>query len=190
MSAYALIVEDGTALARQVRRGEVAMPDDDDLADKYLAADAAMSAAGLGWYEVSNWATGPDAQCRHNVGYWNGDNWWGVGPGAHSHVGGVRWWNVKHPAAWTGRIAAGESPAHARETLDAETRRVERVLLEVRLRSGLPLDALDAGRPGRRARAGGRRAGDPRGRGAGAHDPRSIAGRRRGAGAAALAFSS
>ena len=147
VSAYALIVEDGTALARQVRRGEVAMPDDDDLADKYLAADAAMSAAGLGWYEVSNWATGPDAQCRHNVGYWNGDNWWGVGPGAHSHVGGVRWWNVKHPAAWTGRIAAGESPAHARETLDAETRRVERVLLEVRLRSGLPLDALDpAGR--------------------------------------------
>ncbi len=144
VSAYALIVEDGTALARQVRRGEVAMPDDDDLADKYLAADAAMSAAGLGWYEVSNWATGPDAQCRHNVGYWNGDNWWGVGPGAHSHVGGVRWWNVKHPTAWTGRIAAGESPAHARETLDAETRRVERVLLEVRLRSGLPLDALDA----------------------------------------------
>jgi oxygen-independent coproporphyrinogen-3 oxidase len=147
VSAYALIVEDGTALARQVRRGEVAMPDDDDLADKYLAADAAMTAAGLGWYEVSNWATGPDAQCRHNVGYWNGDNWWGVGPGAHSHVGGVRWWNVKHPAAWTGRIAAGESPAHARETLDAETRRVERVLLEVRLRSGLPLDVLDpAGR--------------------------------------------
>ena len=144
VSAYALIVEDGTALARHVRRGEVAMPDDDDLADKYLAADAAMSAAGLGWYEVSNWATGPDAQCRHNVGYWNGDNWWGVGPGAHSHVGGVRWWNVKHPTAWTGRIAAGESPAHARETLDAETRRVERVLLEVRLRSGLPLAALDA----------------------------------------------
>ena len=95
-----------------------------------------MSAAGLGWYEVSNWATGPDAQCRHNVGYWNGDDWWGVGPGAHSHVGGVRWWNVKHPAAYAGRLAAGESPAHARETLDAETRRVERVLLEIRLRPG------------------------------------------------------
>ncbi len=147
VSAYALIVEDGTALARQVRRGEVAMPDDDDLADKYLAADAAMDAAGLGWYEVSNWATGPEARCRHNVGYWSGDNWWGVGPGAHSHVGGVRWWNVRHPAAWTGRLAAGESPAHAREVLDAETRRVERVLLEVRLRSGLPLHELDpAGR--------------------------------------------
>ena len=147
VSAYALIVEEGTALARRVRRGEVAMPDDDDLADKYLLADAALSAAGLGWYEVSNWATGADARCRHNVGYWEGANWWGVGPGAHSHVGGVRWWNVKHPTAWTGRIAAGESPAYAREVLDAETRRVERVLLEVRLASGLPVDVLDdAGR--------------------------------------------
>jgi oxygen-independent coproporphyrinogen-3 oxidase len=147
VSAYALIVEEGTALARRVRRGEVAMPDDDDLADKYLLADAALSAAGLGWYEVSNWATGAEARCRHNVGYWEGANWWGVGPGAHSHVGGVRWWNVKHPTAWTGRIAAGESPAYAREVLDAETRRVERVLLEVRLASGLPVDVLDdAGR--------------------------------------------
>ena len=147
VSAYALIVEEGTALARRVRRGEVARPDDDDLADKYLLADAALSAAGLGWYEVSNWATGADARCRHNVGYWEGANWWGVGPGAHSHVGGVRWWNVKHPTAWTGRIAAGESPAYAREVLDAETRRVERVLLEVRLASGLPVDVLDdAGR--------------------------------------------
>ena len=147
VSAYALIVEEGTALARRVRRGEVAMPDDDDLADKYLLADAALSAAGLGWYEVSNWATGADARCRHNIGYWEGANWWGVGPGAHSHVGGVRWWNVKHPTAWTGRITAGDSPAYAREVLDAETRRVERVLLEVRLASGLQLDVLDdAGR--------------------------------------------
>ena len=147
VSAYALIVEEGTALARRVRRGEVAMPDDDDLADKYLLAEAALSAAGLGWYEVSNWATGADARCRHNIGYWEGANWWGVGPGAHSRVGGVRWWNVKHPTAWTGRITAGDSPAYAREVLDAETRRVERVLLEVRLASGLQLDVLDdAGR--------------------------------------------
>ena len=147
VSAYALIVEEGTALARRVRRGEVAMPDDDDLADKYLLADAALSATGLGWYEVSNWATGADARCRHNIGYWEGANWWGVGPGAHSRVGGVRWWNVKHPTAWTGRITAGDSPAYAREVLDAETRRVERVLLEVRLASGLQLDVLDdAGR--------------------------------------------
>jgi oxygen-independent coproporphyrinogen-3 oxidase len=147
LSAYALIVEDGTALARRIRRGEVSMPDDDDLADKYLAADAALEAAGLRWYEVSNWARDEAAACRHNVRYWTGADWWGVGPGAHSHVGGVRWWNVKHPAAYAARIGAGASPAHAREVLDDETRRVERVLLETRLRAGLPVDVLDdAGR--------------------------------------------
>ncbi len=145
LSAYALIVEEGTALARRIRRGEVAMPDDDDLADKYLAADAALEAAGLRWYEVSNWARDDAAACRHNALYWTGADWWGVGPGAHSHVGGVRWWNVKHPAAYAGRIAASASPAQAREVLDGETRRVERVLLETRLRAGLPVDVLDAG---------------------------------------------
>ncbi|MGZ8742698.1 MAG: radical SAM family heme chaperone HemW [Nocardioides sp.] len=147
LSAYALIVEAGTALARRISRGEVAMPDDDDLADKYLATDAALEAAGLRWYEVSNWARDDAAACRHNLAYWTGTDWWGAGPGAHSHVGGVRWWNVKHPSAYAGRIAAGSSPAHAREVLDPETQRVERVLLETRLRTGLPVDALDeAGR--------------------------------------------
>jgi oxygen-independent coproporphyrinogen-3 oxidase len=149
LSAYALIVEEGTALARRIRRGEVAMPDDDDLADKYLEADATLEAAGLRWYEVSNWARDDAAACRHNVLYWTGADWWGVGPGAHSHVGGVRWWNVKHPTAYAGRIAAGTSPAHAREVLDGETRRVERVLLETRLRAGLPVEVLDG--PGRAA---------------------------------------
>ncbi|GAA1578808.1 MULTISPECIES: radical SAM family heme chaperone HemW [Kribbella] len=144
VSAYALIVEDGTQLARRIRRGELPMPDDDDLADKYVLADSLLSAAGLGWYEVSNWARSTAARCRHNELYWRGDTWWGIGPGAHSHAGGVRWWNVKHPTAYAERIAAGESPAYARETLDAETRRVERVLLEVRLSAGLPLDVLDA----------------------------------------------
>ena len=143
VSAYALIVEEGTALARQIRRGEVAMTDDDDLADKYLQADEALEKAGLSWYEVSNWARGPAAACRHNVGYWTGGDWWGVGPGAHGHVGGVRWWNVKHPTPYAVRIAEVRSPAQAREVLDAETRRVERVLLETRLRDGLPLDVLD-----------------------------------------------
>ena len=147
LSAYALIVEEGTALARRIKRGELPMPDDDDLADKYLAADGALEAAGLGWYEVSNWARDDGAACRHNVAYWTGADWWGVGPGAHSHVGGVRWWNVKHPTAYAGRVAAGTSPAHAREVLDAETQRVERVLLETRLRAGLPVEVLDdAGR--------------------------------------------
>ena len=123
------------------------MPDDDDLADKYLLADERLTAAGLGWYEVSNWARDEAARCRHNVLYWTGADWWGVGPGAHSHVGGVRWWNVKHPAAYAGRLAAAVSPAAAREVLDAETRRIERVLLELRLRDGLPVLALDqAGR--------------------------------------------
>ena len=130
-------MEDGTALARQVRRGELPMTDDDDLADKYLLADERLAAAGLGWYEVSNWARDEASRCRHNLLYWTGGDWWGVGPGAHSHVGGVRWWNVKHPAAYADRLAAGRSPAHAREVLDAESRRVERVLLELRLRDGL-----------------------------------------------------
>ena len=147
LSAYALIVEEGTALARQIRRGEVAMPDDDDLADKYLAAEETLARAGLGWYEVSNWSSSRATRCRHNELYWTGADWWGVGPGAHSHVGGVRWWNVKHPTAYAGRLEAGTSPAHGRETLDAETRRVERVLLELRLRDGLRVDVLDeAGR--------------------------------------------
>lgn len=144
VSAYALIVEDGTALARQVRRGEVAMPDDDDLADKYLLADELLEAAGLGWYEVSNWARSDAARCRHNLLYWQGADWWGVGPGAHSHVGGVRWWNVKHPSAYADRLASGLSPAHARELLTDEDRRVERVLLELRLRDGVPAEVLDA----------------------------------------------
>jgi putative oxygen-independent coproporphyrinogen III oxidase len=143
VSAYALIVEEGTALARQIRRGQVPMPDDDDLADKYLAADEALERAGLRWYEVSNWARDDASACRHNLGYWTGGDWWGVGPGAHGHVGGVRWWNVKHPAAYAARIEEGLSPAHGREVLDPETRRVERVLLETRLRSGLPTEVLD-----------------------------------------------
>jgi putative oxygen-independent coproporphyrinogen III oxidase len=147
VSAYSLIVEDGTALARRVRRGEVPMPDEDDLADKYLLADQRLEAAGLGWYELSNWARDEQARCRHNLLYWTGGDWWGVGPGAHSHVAGTRWWNVKHPAAYAERLAAGRSPAQDHEVLDAETRRIERVLLEVRLREGLPLEALDeAGR--------------------------------------------
>jgi putative oxygen-independent coproporphyrinogen III oxidase len=143
VSAYALIVEDGTALARRVKRGELSAPDDDVLAAYYETIDAALSAAGLHWYEVSNWASSAAAQCRHNIIYWQGGDWWGAGPGAHSHVGGVRWWNVKHPAKYAAELAAGRSPAAGRETLSAEDRRVERVLLELRLAAGLPVDALD-----------------------------------------------
>jgi len=142
VSTYALIVEEGTKLARQIARGEVPPVDDDLHAAFYEAADARLTAAGYHWYEVSNWARDPSQRSRHNRAYWLGHDWWGVGPGAHSHVGGVRWWNVKHPAAYAQRLAAGLSPAAGRETLDAETRRVERVLLQTRLVEGLPTDAL------------------------------------------------
>lgn len=152
LSAYALIVEDGTKLARQISRGEVAQPDDDLQADMYDLADERLSGAGYDWYEVSNWATDAAHRSRHNLAYWTGQDWWGVGPGAHSHVGGVRWWNVKHPAAYASRLAAGESPAAGRETLDAETRRVEAVLLRSRIAEGLPTSLLDAA--GRTAVAG------------------------------------
>jgi len=143
VSAYSLIVEEGTALARRVKRGELPMPDEDDLADKYVMVDDRLAAAGMEWYEVSNWARDEASRCRHNLLYWTGGDWWGVGPGAHSHVGGVRWWNVKHPAAYADRLAAEVSPAQAREVLDDESRRMERVLLELRLRDGLPVDVLD-----------------------------------------------
>ncbi|HEY0888553.1 MAG TPA: radical SAM family heme chaperone HemW [Nocardioides sp.] len=147
VSAYSLIVEEGTALARRVKRGELPMPDEDDLADKYAVADDAMTAAGLAWYEVSNWARSPESRCRHNVLYWTGADWWGAGPGAHSHVGGVRWWNVKHPVAYADRLGAALSPAHGRELLSLEDQRVERVLLELRLVTGLDVAVLDdAGR--------------------------------------------
>ncbi|HTE72099.1 MAG TPA: radical SAM family heme chaperone HemW [Actinomycetes bacterium] len=144
LSAYALVVEEGTRLAAQVRRGEVPAPDDDDLADRYLLADEVLAAAGLQWYEVSNWSTTPDQRARHNEGYWLGHDWWGVGPGAHSHVGGTRWWNVRHPAAYAARLAETVSPALAREVLDEGSRRVERVLLGIRLRAGHPLEDLSS----------------------------------------------
>ncbi|WP_243063260.1 radical SAM family heme chaperone HemW [Humibacter sp. RRB41] len=152
ISAYSLIVEDGTKLARQIRRGEVAEPDEDLQADMYELIDDRLADTGFEWYEVSNWATDVDHRSRHNLGYWLGHDWWGVGPGAHSHVGGVRWWNVKHPAAYAQRVLAGDSPAAGRETLDATTREFEDVLLRVRIRDGLPTSALQG--TGRAAVAG------------------------------------
>ena len=151
ISAYSLIVEEGTRMARRIGRGELAAPDDDVLADRYLAADDLLAAAGLSWYEISNWAAGPNARCRHNLLYWTGGDWWGVGPGAHSHVGGVRWWNVRHPAAYAARLAAGTSPGQAREILTVGERRTERIMLLARLASGCPLDEL--GPAGRAAAA-------------------------------------
>ncbi|SCY07953.1 oxygen-independent coproporphyrinogen-3 oxidase [Rhodococcus erythropolis] len=149
VSAYALIVEDGTAMARKVRRGELPAPDDDVLASRYERIDSRLSEAGLHWYEVSNWAKAEtadsgDTRCRHNLGYWDGGDWWGAGPGAHSHVGGVRWWNVKHPARYAEQLALGVLPVGGSEELTAEDEHMERVMLTARLRTGLPLSELSA----------------------------------------------
>lgn len=155
VSAYALVVEPGTRMATQVRRGELALPAEEDQATKYELADDLLTAAGLSWYEVSNWSRTPAQACRHNLAYWRGDDWWGIGPGAHSYVGprdgvdgagvdggGVRWWNVKHPVAYAQRLADGSSPAAGREVLDAGTAELERVMLGVRLAEGLDLGTL------------------------------------------------
>jgi putative oxygen-independent coproporphyrinogen III oxidase len=147
ISAYALVVEPGTALARQVTQGVVPAPDDDVLADRYVIADEALTAAGYEWYEVSNWSRGAAARCRHNELYWTDSTWWGAGPGAHSHVGGLRWWNVKHPARYAAILESGRSPAAGRESLDEKARFTERVMLGVRMREGLQVDELpDASR--------------------------------------------
>ena len=142
VSAYSLIVEPATRLAARVRRGELPMPDEDVLADRYEIAEGLLAGAGFEWYEVSNWARTIEARCRHNLLYWTGGDWWGVGPGAHSHLNGTRWWNVKHPAAYAERLAAGESPEHGREVLDAEARHIEDVMLRLRLREGMPTAAV------------------------------------------------
>ena len=142
VSAYALIVETGTQLARKIRRGEIQAPNDDLHAEMYEFADARLTRAGYEWYEISNWARSETFRSRHNRSYWTGQDWWAIGPGAHSHIGGVRWWNVKHPAAYAERIARGVSPAHERELLTAEDQRVERILLETRLAEGVPVEIL------------------------------------------------
>ena len=142
VSAYSLIVEQGTRLAMRVRRGEVPMPEDDELAEKYLMTEQHLTALGFRNYETSNWARIPAARCRHNLAYWRGGNWWGIGPGAHSHIGGVRFWNRKHPRSYAAALADGHTPAQGREVLSLEDRRVERVMLELRLAEGLPLGVL------------------------------------------------
>ncbi|MFC7879787.1 radical SAM family heme chaperone HemW [Isoptericola sp. NPDC057391] len=156
VSAYALVVEPGTKMHAQVRRGELTLPDEDDQAAKYELADDLLTEAGLGWYEVSNWARGPEHACRHNLAYWRGDDWWGIGPGAHSYVAGpsagdgehagVRWWNVKHPRRYAALLEDGTSPGAGRELLTPAESQLERVLLGVRVREGLEVAALDPSR--------------------------------------------
>lgn len=144
ISAYALIVEEGTKLHRQIRKGQLPPPSDDLQADMYEYLDAELIRAGFSWYEISNWAKSPEYRSKHNIAYWQGDDWWGYGPGAHSHIAGVRWWNVKHPAAWSERLANGFSPALQREILSDEQIYEEGLLLRSRLVEGLDLSEINA----------------------------------------------
>ena len=156
VSAYSLIVEPGTAMARKVRRGELPMPDDDDLADRYERIDAALGQAGFSWYEVSNWAK-PGGQCRHNMLYWRDGNWWGAGPGAHSHIDGTRFYNVKHPARYAATISGDELPIKDSEGLTAEDRHTEKIMLGLRLAEGIDANLLgedELGKARRQAEAG------------------------------------
>lgn len=155
VSAYALVVEQGTAMARRVRSGELTAPDDDVLAHRYELVDARLSAAGLNWYEVSNWCR-PGGECRHNLGYWDGGEWWGAGPGAHGYVGATRWWNVKHPNTYAQLLVTGTKatlPVAGYEQLGPEALHTEEVLLKIRLRQGLPVALLGDAEPERAAAA-------------------------------------
>lgn len=145
ISAYALTLAEGTRLSARIGRGDLPAPDDDAMADRYLAADDIFSAHGLSWYEISSWAAAEASRCRHNLLYWTDGDWWGIGPGAHSHIGGTRWWNVKHPAAYASRLSGGVSPGHAREVGTEGQRMLEQVMLRTRLSTGCPVSLLKPG---------------------------------------------
>ncbi|WP_434175311.1 radical SAM family heme chaperone HemW [Brachybacterium conglomeratum] len=142
LSAYSLIIEGNTAMARQLRRGEIEAPDPDDMADKYELVDDLTREAGLTWYEVSNFARTPEHRSRHNLAYWKGGDWWGIGPGAHRHRDGLRSWNVKHPSRYARMLASGELPIADSEQVAAEDRLVERIMLELRIADGLAVDVV------------------------------------------------
>ena len=137
VSAYSLIVESGTRLAASIARGQAQAPQDDVAADRYAVIDRRLRSGGFDWYEVSNWAK-DGGQCRHNLGYWRGDDWLGIGPGAHAHVQGRRQWNLRHPAAWAAAVDAGTSAVDGHEDIDEHTRAREDVMLRLRLHEGLP----------------------------------------------------
>lgn len=144
ISAYSLIVEPGTKLARQISSGIFKEIDEDLQAEKYELADRILGEAGFHWYEISNWAKSDALQSKHNLAYWKGQDWWGYGPGAHSHVGSVRWWNYKHPTTYASKLQVLSSPAAGKEQLDADTRALERILLESRTSSGMQIKELTA----------------------------------------------
>lgn len=139
ISAYSLIVEEGTAMAAQIRRGALPDIDPDDQAEMYQLADELLGCAGYRWYEVSNFSVSEATRSQHNLNYWLDSDWWGAGPGAHSHMAGMRWWNAKHPAAYAQRLHAGTTPGHGREILDAEAKVLEHLMLRLRIREGLDI---------------------------------------------------
>jgi oxygen-independent coproporphyrinogen-3 oxidase len=148
LSAYSLIVEPGTKLARQISSGELTEVDEDLQADKYEIADKLLSEAGYNWYEISNWSKSEDLKSNHNLAYWGGQDWWGYGPGAHSHLGSVRWWNHKHPLSYANLLEKDISPAAGREQLDSETSALERILLESRTSAGMSIEQIKKLQPG------------------------------------------
>lgn len=137
VSAYALTVEPNTEYAARIRRGSAAAPDDDVQAERMAVADARLSAAGFARYEISNWAK-PGQQSRHNLTYWRGGDWLGVGAGAHGHWQGRRWWSVRAPGRYVERALAGASTTSGDEVLDPAARRDERLLMGLRLSEGVP----------------------------------------------------
>ena len=141
ISAYALIVEDGTRLARRIERGEIEAPDDDQMAEKYIMVDQRLSDAGFDWYELSNWSKA-DGRSEHNQVYWRGGEWWGIGPGAHSYLDGRRWWNIKSPIRYIEAISHGDSVEAKDEILTETNRADERIMLMMRLRDGLQRSEL------------------------------------------------
>jgi oxygen-independent coproporphyrinogen-3 oxidase len=143
VSAYALTVEPATPLGRAVAAGTRAAPDDDDQADKYAIVDERLRAAGLEWYEVSNWSR-PDDPCRHNLLYWRQDDYVGIGCAAHGHTEGRRWWNVRTPERYVERVAAGRSAEAGAEALDPDRRAEEAFLLALRTREGARYDEAAA----------------------------------------------
>jgi len=141
ISAYALIVESGTKLAAQIKRGDISMPDDDVMADMYLLVNQLCNQAGLEWYELSNWSKAGH-ECRHNIAYWKNKNWWGLGPGAHSHLDGKRFWNLKHPTTYKKKLFSGESPILNSEILTPQQMHDESIMLAIRMREGIDISTL------------------------------------------------
>ncbi len=145
ISAYSLIVENGTRMSRLVKSGSLHETDDDVLAQRYEMADQSFAAAGLEWYEVSNWARGGatgQSVCRHNMGYWHNNDWLGVGPGAHSHAANIRWWNHKHPGRCSAIVEQGVLPVADFEVLSDSQGMVEEVMLGLRLAQGISLEQV------------------------------------------------